>query len=60
MGKSISLKQVILDISSMRYFTIQLLDKGKPYKFLLKYLLEKYNYYDEDSSLGTIKEILRN
>ena len=56
MDKSISTKKVLYNISSMRDFALQLLDNGKDYNELLKYLCEN-DYYNEDSTLPPLKII---
>ena len=52
-----SSKGVLLDISSMRNFAIQLIGKGKKYEALLKLIVEKDYYNDDGLKLPSINEI---
>ena len=56
---SLSLKQVILDISSMRNFAAKLLKEENTYNKILEYLIFKNIYYDEDAHLPLIKDIIK-
>lgn len=57
METRLSSKDLTLDITSMHRFAEQLLGKGKDYEDLLKFLLSKDYYYDENISLPTLKEL---
>lgn len=50
-------KGMLLDISAMRSQALQLLNRGKEYDDFLNYWLSKYNYWDDDSSFPTLKEV---
>ncbi len=55
----LSLKQVILDISSMRKFAAKLLKEENSYNPILEYIISRNIYYDEDAKLPLIKDILK-
>lgn len=57
MEKTLSSKGVLLDISSMRGFASQLLGKGKRYEALLRLIIEKDYYNDNDLPLPSLKEL---
>lgn len=57
METRLSSKDLMLDITSMHRFAEQLLGRGKDYEDLLKFLLAKDYYYDENISLPTFKEL---
>lgn len=56
---TLSLKQVILDICSMRNFAKKLLKENNSYNNILDYLIKQDFYYDEDKPMPTIKEMLQ-
>jgi len=58
-NETLSLKQVILDISSMGNFARKLLKKQNSYNDIIEFLITKNLYYDEDSIMPTIKEIIQ-
>ncbi len=57
MNTKLSSKEMIVDITSMRSHARLLLKTKKPYEVLLKALIAKDYYYDEDLSMPTLKEL---
>ena len=55
---TLSLKQVILDICSMKNFAKKLLEENNSYNSILEYLILQDFYYDEDKHMPTIKEMI--
>jgi len=51
-------KETLLAISSVKTFAKQLIGKGKEYNDFLQYWLKRYDYYDEDSRLPAVKDVL--
>lgn len=58
MAQRLSSKDITLDISSMRSFAYKLLGRGKDYDALLKVILEKDIYNDDDVKIPSIKELM--
>ncbi|WP_163323817.1 hypothetical protein [Draconibacterium mangrovi] len=58
MDNQITSKGMMIDILSQRNFARQLIGKGKDYDEILKLLLEKDYYYDEDLPYPSVKEII--
>jgi len=57
MDTKLSSKELLHDISAMRKFAMQLLQKGKAYENLLKLIIDKDYYYSENISFPSIKEL---
>jgi hypothetical protein len=54
---SLSTKDMLLNIGSMRHKALRLADQKKKYSELLRIILEKDFYYDDNESIPSLKEL---